>query len=179
MCRTLAPWVGGPGGNGPSATCPPCGSCTPVVSSLQGGGRGSHSARKAFWFQLCCAAFRMCVGTLVARCSKLSEHTCKTFLNSAYLLPAVDWGLCARTGCGPGLFQLEYRPTVVVCTKDYNVQTSRNIGVFCIHSLLESLPRTADAKPTAPSDESHVIVVICWNIVGGIVIHCRDVIVTC
>ena len=47
--------------------------------------------------------------------------------------------------------------------EDYNVQTSRNIGVFCIHSLRESLPLTADAETTAPCDDSHVVVVICLS----------------
>ena len=47
--------------------------------------------------------------------------------------------------------------------EDYNVQTSRNIGVFCIHSLRESLPVTADAETTAPCDDSHVVVVICLS----------------
>ena len=41
--------------------------------------------------------------------------------------------------------------------EDYNVQTSRNIGVFCIH------PLTADAETTAPCDDSHVVVVICLS----------------
>ena len=47
--------------------------------------------------------------------------------------------------------------------EEYNVQTSRNIGVFCIHSLRESLPLTADAETTAPCDDSHVVVVICLS----------------
>ena len=72
----------------------------------------------------------MCVGTWVARANKLNEHTCKTFLNSAYFLPAVDWGLCARTGCGPGLFLLECRPTVVVCTKVSRTTMSRPVGTL-------------------------------------------------
>ncbi len=129
-CRTLAPWVGGPDGNGPIATCPPCGSCTPVVSSLQGGGWRSHSPTKALWFELGSAAFPMCVSTLVARGNKLNEHTCKTFLNSAYFLPAVNWGSCERTGCGPGLFQLECRPTVVVCTKVSRTTMYRLVGTL-------------------------------------------------
>ena len=37
------------------------------------------------------------------------------------------------------------------------------LGVFCIHSLRESLPVTADAETTAPCDDSHVVVVICLS----------------